>query len=204
MCSTSEKATTSSAGAGPAGSAGLRLDHRRHGGRGARQRRRQVRHRGGARRHHLGHASPLTAETVFQQALTRTCPAGIPFRGSTSVQIGAVAFAHQAVAVESQHFVDQLATVVAVVDHQRRLAAVDADDLELEVGLLGQRGRPVLPQRGLTAHHSPTLGHHARGHRRGEQDVVVEVFEHRLDIVCVPGPHPLVRVALRVGSWHDS
>ena len=56
-------------------------------------------------------------------------------RGSTSVQIGAMAFAHQAVAVESQHFVDQLATVVAVVDHQRRLAAVDADDLELEVGL---------------------------------------------------------------------
>jgi len=115
-----------------------------------------------------------------------------------------MAFAHQAVAVESQHFVDQLATVVAVVDHQRRLAAVDADHPELEVGLAGQRGRPVLPQRGLTTHRSPTLGHHARGHRRGEQDVVVEVFEHRLDIVCVPGPHPPVCVALRVGSWHDS
>jgi hypothetical protein len=47
-----------------------------------------------------------------------------------------VALTHQAIAVERQHLVDQLATMVAVVDHQRRLTAVHTDHLELQVGLL--------------------------------------------------------------------
>jgi len=44
-----------------------------------------------------------------------------------------VAFAHQAVAAEGQHLVDEFATMVAVVDHQRRLTAVDADDVEVQL-----------------------------------------------------------------------
>jgi hypothetical protein len=46
------------------------------------------------------------------------------------------ALADQTVAVQRQHLVDQLSALVAVIDHQRRLAAVDADDFELQIGLL--------------------------------------------------------------------
>ncbi len=44
-----------------------------------------------------------------------------------------MAFADLPVGVEDQHLVDQVAALVAVVDHQRRLAAVDVDDLEVQV-----------------------------------------------------------------------
>ena len=91
--------------------------------------------------------------------------------------------------------------MVAVVDHQRRLAAVDADALSnCRSACWLQRGRPSNRATRPCRAPLPALGHHARGHRRGEHDVVVEVVEHRLDIVSVPGPHPPVRIAVRVGE----
>jgi len=80
------------------------------------------------------------------------------------LQIRAVAFTHEAVAAEREHLVDQLAAMIAVVDHQSRYAAVDIDELELQIGLLGQRGHPVVPERGLATHHSPALRHHPGRH----------------------------------------
>jgi hypothetical protein len=57
-------------------------------------------------------------------------------RGALTVEIRAMAYANQAVAVERQDLVDQLAAMVTVVDYQRRLPAVHTDQLEVQVGLL--------------------------------------------------------------------
>jgi hypothetical protein len=39
-------------------------------------------------------------------------------------------------AVEFQHLVDQATALVAVIDDQRRLAVIDADDFEVQVGMV--------------------------------------------------------------------
>jgi hypothetical protein len=64
-------------------------------------------------------------------------------------------------------------------------AAVDADDVEVQIGQLRQRGRPLAPRSAALPRTTPPLS-----------------GTTRLDIVGIPRPHPLVRERLRSGSRH--
>ena len=130
------------------------------------QRRRQGRHRGGARRHHLlGDTGHYSLETAFHRRV-RVDLCGRRISTRRTIQVRAVAFAHQAIAVERQHLVDQFAPVVAVVDHQRRLAPIYPDDVEVKVGHDSSTPSSSSRRNASFPRTTPsTLGQHARGHR---------------------------------------
>jgi hypothetical protein len=77
------------------------------------------------------------------------------------------------------------------------------DDFEMQVGHGLQCGVPVLPQCRLAADHSFRLGHHPGRNRRGEDDIVVEMGEQRIDVVAVLGRQPIFGERARLWRAHD-
>jgi hypothetical protein len=102
-------------------------------------------------------------------------------------------------AFEGENLADHSAGLVAVVDDQGADADVQGEHLEVEVRDEADALGPVLAQGLLAAEHA-VAAEDADRYRRGEDDVIGEVLEQGVDVVCVPVPDPLLgeRLCFRV------
>jgi hypothetical protein len=80
-------------------------------------------------------------------------------------------------------------------------AGVDGQNLEAEVRDEPDALGPVGPQ-GLLAADHPVTAEQPHGHRWGNDGIVGEVLEQRVDVVGIPVPDPLLRERLRLGVIH--
>jgi hypothetical protein len=142
------------------------------------------------------------AVSVFPGPFTLEGAEAVAGGASDRRQVGAVALADEG-AVEGEDLADHPAGLVAVVNDQGADADVDGQHLEAQVGDEADALRPISPQ-GFLAPDHPVAADHPDGHRGGEEDVVGEVREQRVNVVRVPVLDPLLREGPCLGLIHPA
>src|SRR3984885_2878854 len=105
---------------------------------------------------------------------------------------------------EGEHLAAVGALLGAEADDDRVDAGVDAEDLEAQRRVAPDALVPVAPHRVLPADHPAGLREKPARERRGEDHVVGEMAEQRLDVVIVPVLRPLAGISRGLFVFHPS